>query len=480
MKCFNHRQSFKTIPVVIVTVALGCLISLTLVGPAQARQAWFETYGIASKRDLVQATAVPGLIRALSDSSANIRKAAAQYLEKNGPRAAAAVPALATAVTSDPHPNVRAEAAQALRAIGQPALAAAPALIRAMADKDADVRKAAMLALAGLGDRGAEFHAALQQMANVDPHRRVKAEAARALAAWPKTGTLAQPLPPAAPTAPSLALPTDSLNLPAGAKENRYAIAVIIGNRNYSGNNRDVPDVDFAQNDAQAMFDYVTGSLGFREGNVIFLKDATQADLVSTFGSRDNPKGKLYDWVRPNQSDIFVYYSGHGAPSLTNGQGYLLPVDGNPMKVELNGYALETFYANLAKIPARTTTIILDACFSGASASGTVVRNASSISLKLVNTQAEIPKATVLTAAGLSEVASWDETNRHGLFTSYFLKGVTGAADAKDYGNSDGKVTLAELKKYLEEEVTYNARRLYGRDQNPQISGDPNQLLLAQ
>ena len=84
---------------------------------------------------------------------------------------------------------------------------------------------------------------------------------------------------------------------------------------------------------------------------------------------------------------------------------------------------------------------------------------------------------TILTAAGISQVASWDEESKHGLFTRYFLDGVYGNADRDVFGDNDGKVTLAELKKYLEEEVTYYARRKYGRDQNPQIVGTPSTVL---
>ena len=55
---------------------------------------------------------------------------------------------------------------------------------------------------------------------------------------------------------------------------------------------------------------------------------------------------------------------------------------------------------------------------------------------------------------------------------SYLLKALNGAADKKPYGNEDHKVDLAEVQKYVNLEVTYMARRQYGRDQNPQISGN--------
>jgi len=258
---------------------------------------------------------------------------------------------------------------------------------------------------------------------------------------------------------------------------NRDAIAVIIGSKNYSKNNADVPDVDYALNDAEQIRQYVVNVLGYRDGNIIYLKDPNQSDLIATFGSPMNPKGKLYDWVRPEQSDVFVYYSGHGAPSLSDGQGYLLPVNADPQRVELTGFPLETLYKNLSQVPARSMTVVLDACFSGSSQSGTVVKNASSISLRQSKATNLLPKGAVLTAAGSGEVASWDAAEKLGLFTRHFLEGVYGKADGKRFGNGDGKVTLGELKTYLEDEVTYYARRQYSREQHPQISGASSMTL---
>ncbi len=58
----------------------------------------------------------------------------------------------------------------------------------------------------------------------------------------------------------------------ASVAENRDGVAVIIGNKTYK--NRDVPTVSFAHNDAEAMKRYVVDVLGYREGNVIDLRDA--------------------------------------------------------------------------------------------------------------------------------------------------------------------------------------------------------------
>jgi len=72
------------------------------------------------------------------------------------------------------------------------------------------------------------------------------------------------------------ALATISAALPfaqATAATNKYAVAVIIDNKYYTGS---VPDVDFAHNDAVAMKRFVIEVLGFREGNIIDLRDTTK------------------------------------------------------------------------------------------------------------------------------------------------------------------------------------------------------------
>lgn len=256
-------------------------------------------------------------------------------------------------------------------------------------------------------------------------------------------------------------------------------VAVIIGNRNYSQRNKDVPDVDFAHNDFELVRELVLNKLRYREGNVIPLKDATQADLINVFGTEREYRGQLYDWIKPGVSEVFIYYSGHGAPSLADGKGYLLPIDANPNRVELNGYSLETLYANLARLNAKRITVVIDACFSGGAHSGTIVRNASSISLKRVaGPEINSDRMVLLTAAGAGEVASWDTEAGNSLFTRLFIKGINGEADRSGGGDHDGRVTLSELKSYLVNEVGYFARRTYSREQHPEVYGDPKTILL--
>ena len=171
-----------------------------------------------------------------------------------------------------------------------------------------------------------------------------------------------------------------------------------------------------------------------------------------------------------------VFYSGHGVPGLKSRKGYLLPVDADPDLVELNGYPIDVMLGNLRKIDARSTQVFVDACFSGDSPNGMLIRSASGITIKIKTPEAG-GGMTVVTAAQGDQFASWDEDAKHGLFTKHLLEALNGTADGEDYGNQDGKVTLAELRTYLDEEMTYQARRRYNRDQKASVQGKLDSVL---
>jgi hypothetical protein len=246
-------------------------------------------------------------------------------------------------------------------------------------------------------------------------------------------------------------------------------IAVIIGNANYKATAKDIPDVVPAYADAEGMKRYATQALGIREENVIFIKDAKLVDFVATFGTSDNHKGKLFNWVKPGQTNVFVFYSGHGAPSGDGGSSYLVPVDAQGSLIELSAYPIRTLYGNLSKLPAKSVTVVLEACFSGSSQAGTVIKNASPVFQKALQ-EAVPPNLNVITAASGTQIASWEQDKSHGLFTKHYLLGMAGAADKKPYGNGDGKVSTDELTTYLKGTMSYMAQRYYGREQVAQVA----------
>ena len=254
---------------------------------------------------------------------------------------------------------------------------------------------------------------------------------------------------------------------------NPHGVAVIIGNRAYR--NERVPEVAYAHRDAEAFRHYVVDVLGFDPGNVIDLRDATQAEMEDAFGNERSHQGKLWRYLHPRHgSDVVVFYSGHGVPGLKDGRGYLLPVDANPDSAEINGYPIDVLYENLGKLAAaKTARVFLDACFSGDSDRGMLVRSASPVFVPAALPEASAEKLTVLAAASGKEVASWDEEAGHGLFTRHVLDALYGEGDL----DGDGEVTAVEAKTYLDDTMTIAARRRFGRHQNASLNGEVGVVL---
>ena len=192
------------------------------------------------------------------------------------------------------------------------------------------------------------------------------------------------------------------------------------------------------------------------------------------FGTKEDHRARLYNLVKPDQSDVFIFYSGHGAPDLESKEAYFVPVDCDPSLVKFNGYAINTFYDNLAKIPYRSLNVVIDACFSGTSDRGTLLPQSSLVRVKASGSVLNDPNAMIFTSASGTEIASWYPEKSHSLFTYYFLKGLQGAAN-KD---RDGSLSLGEMSDYLIENVPYEARRMKNRVQTPQVYGRNERDLL--
>ncbi len=257
-------------------------------------------------------------------------------------------------------------------------------------------------------------------------------------------------------------------SIPVAPREMPNAVAVIIGNKDY----KNAPEVDYALNDASIMKKYVVTAMGYRPGNIIYIEDATQGDLIRIFGSETNYKGQLYDYVRNGLSEVFVYYSGHGAPDPDSKEGYMVPVDCDPSHVALNGYSLRTLYTNLDKIDQekhlKHVTVVLDACFSGASVHGTLLANASPIYITVDKDVMASPNSTIITSASGDQVSGWYPEQKHSLFTYFFLRGL------QEQASRNQIVTARDIFNFADDAddgVPYWSRRLNNRTQTPTFTG---------
>jgi len=272
---------------------------------------------------------------------------------------------------------------------------------------------------------------------------------------------------------PEVVYPTSDvdIDIPAAMTPRPDAVGVVIGITEYA--HQDVPRVDFARRDAHLMRDYLVKAMGFREENIIVAVDqeATKAAFNRIF------EGQLQNYIKPGLSDVFVYYSGHGAPNVDNADlsgpsadgmdAYFVPYDADPNYAAQTGYSLDRFYTQLNGLEARSVTVVVDACFSGGSEAGMLIQQASPIFISVENPAANLKNGVVLTSSSGNQISSWYREKGHGLFTYFFLKGIRGEAD----GDRDGTVTSEEVFGYIMENVPYLARRLFNREQTPQLMG---------
>ncbi|MBN2378335.1 caspase family protein [candidate division WOR-3 bacterium] len=269
----------------------------------------------------------------------------------------------------------------------------------------------------------------------------------------------------------ALASDVDTINPKSGVAADPNTIAVLMGASNYK--HSDVVRVEYALRDMYVMRDYLVKILGFAEENVFAIEDPVLSDFTTWFGTQTSPDGKLARKASVmDKPKVFIYYSGHGVPSLATGDPFLVPTDCDPNYPEQGGYALMQLYENLEVLDAADVTVVIDACFSGSSPQGSLLRNASPLIMEPLEFQQQTPSEfTVITAAGGRQVANWLNEEKHGLFTYYFLKGLRGNAD-----NGDHQLTWGELKTYVESQVSKAAADL-DREQIPVFSGDEEKVL---
>ncbi|MBI4401140.1 MAG: caspase family protein [Nitrospirae bacterium] len=240
----------------------------------------------------------------------------------------------------------------------------------------------------------------------------------------------------------------------------RHAYAVVVGIESY----RDLPRADFAVHDAEVMASYLVKALGYPEENIILLRNerAGRTDLEKYFHS----------WLKNNveqDSVVFVYYSGHGAPNPQTGEAYLVPYDGDPAYLDRTAYPLKSLYTTLSQLPTNQILVVLDSCFSGAGGRSVIAKGTRPMVVSVENPLLASEKVVVLAASTGEQISTSHLAQRHGLLTYFVLKGLKGAADL----NQDRAIDVAELYTYLKPEVQRVARKLNNIDQVPQLLPPP-------
>ncbi len=228
--------------------------------------------------------------------------------------------------------------------------------------------------------------------------------------------------------------------------------ALIIANEQYEYE----PEVPFASRDGNIVFKYLNQLLGIPKENIRLISDA----------SLNKMKYEL-EWLKDislahDGAQNIVYYAGHGMPAEDMSTSYLLPKDGFSRNVS-TGLDLNEMLAEISATGTKTT-VILDACFSGAKREGDMLVSARGVAIKQPKPQVT-GNTIVISACSDKETAYSIDSQQHGLFTYYFLKKLK---------ECEGRVTLGELNDYLYRNIQQQSISLNGKLQTPCISVSPD------
>jgi hypothetical protein len=274
------------------------------------------------------------------------------------------------------------------------------------------------------------------------------------------TITVARQIADSRPAIPRLNPASVKVQLP------RDAVAIIIGIENY----RRVAKADFANADAKDFYTYASRALGIKPENIKLLVDdgADDIEILNAF------QNWLPLKVNKGKTDVYVFYSGHGYPSLDGSSLYFLPFNVDKQYLERTSVKQKEVVAALQKAQAKSVTMFIDACYSGQTRGGEIlIAGLKPIALK-ADEKAYPPEFTVITASTADQFSSASQDLKHGIFSFYLMKGMEGDADL----NKDGRTTSGELQRYLSEMVGRQAMGL-NRTQNTQLFGDADRVLVG-
>jgi WD40 repeat protein len=163
--------------------------------------------------------------------------------------------------------------------------------------------------------------------------------------------------------------------------------------------------------------------------------------------------------------DVFIFfYAGHG--SISENNFFLVPTECvrayDESVLAREGVSAGDLQENLKKIKALKQIIILDACHSGGSVEMLAMRG--SQEERAISQLARSAGIHILASAGSEQTAKEIPELKHGIFTHVLLKALSGAADGAP---SDGKITVYELKSYLDDQVPVINEQYSGKAQYP-------------
>jgi len=220
-------------------------------------------------------------------------------------------------------------------------------------------------------------------------------------------------------------------------------------------------NLNYARPDAESFASYIKSKTQKLFKNVemytLYDTEATRTNILSYLD-------KIVSQARV-QDVVTIYYAGHGRAM---GEDFVfIPTDVTRMYdedaiVKQSSITAGEFMGKLQKIKANKQLVIVDACQSGALTTAFALRGAAEE--KALAQLARSSGIHLFASTQQEQFASEFKELGHGVFTYALLKGMEGAADGLP---KDGKVTIYELKTYLDDQIPELTKRYKGEAQYP-------------
>jgi len=242
-------------------------------------------------------------------------------------------------------------------------------------------------------------------------------------------------------------------------------VALIIGVQNYSS----APKATFAASDAKWFYEYAKNVFGVSENNI--------KKLVNKDASFIQTQKVISKWlpskIKANQTELIVFFAGHGLSTPDGKELYLLVHDSDTDLLSRTAISRSELFNDIVKLKPKSVTLFFDTCYSGSSRDDESLLVAARPIRILPSEVSNRPdNFTIFSAAKNEQISSGFKEARHGIFSYYLMKGLEGKADA----NKDKQITNGELHVYMDKHVSQKALEL-GRKQNPDLAGDHKQIL---
>jgi len=238
-----------------------------------------------------------------------------------------------------------------------------------------------------------------------------------------------------------------------GPAANRMAL--VVTNQNYRGERQ---ERNYAHRDGQLMKAYLTTTLGYFRDNIFEIQDLSDPDKL--FDRISQMKAAAND-----STELFVYLRGYGTIAPSQQELRLLAVSTDSAATDT--VSLRKLYSQIATTTIGKTVVLADIDFSASAADHQIEPNEGQRLIERMNQplqqddRAALLMGTQLQHPSSLYVSSQGDDKKHHIFPYFVAKAL-----------QQRQTSVASIYQYLERNISYTARRLFDRPQDPLLIGN--------